>query len=360
VVLTCVLALVSTLAVWLRALVLDTHAYVKAVGPVLEDKAVRDALAGEIVDELYQQVDVAGLLRDSLPAKAATFAPTIAASIHDTSVTLASNALGTKQVRRVWEQANRLAHDQIVHVLEGKGRILTTRNGEVAIETGPIAGEVRDALDSAGIHVFDSVDVSNIQQRFVLFRSTDLQHAQQATRVLDALATWLPFVTIGVGAVAILTARHRRRTIEILALGIATTMVVIVVGIAIGRSFYLDAVGSAIARPVAAAPFDALVGPLRTGVRMVFALALVAWAAAWLTGSNAAHEHERRAQAMLFPLLRRHARPLAIGGAVATAVVLVAWDRPRPIVLIAVLGVLAVWEAVIAIATRQPPVSTAT
>jgi len=120
--LTCVLTLLSALAMWLRALVLDTDAYVRAVAPVLSHAAVRDALAEKIVDELYAHVDVTESLRESLPKQAAPFAPTLAASSRSTSVQLAADALATSQVRTAWKAANRLAHEQLVKVLEGRGR----------------------------------------------------------------------------------------------------------------------------------------------------------------------------------------------------------------------------------------------
>jgi hypothetical protein len=240
---TCVLTLVSAISLWLRALVLDTDAYVRAVGPVLDDPHIRDALAETIVGALYAHVDVTAELRAALPKRAAQFAPTLAASIRTTSVQLASAALSTSAVRQVWKQANRVAHDQIVHVLEGKGEIVTTARGEVAIDTRGLAVSVRGSLHQHGIYLFDSIPTDALEQRFVLFRSTDLMHAQQATRALDETATWLPFLTIAIGLGAIVYSPRRRRTAEQIAVGIAAVMVVIAVGVAVGRAYYLARVG---------------------------------------------------------------------------------------------------------------------
>jgi hypothetical protein len=347
VVLTCVLVLLSALAVWLRALVLDTNAYVRAVGPVLERPDVRDALADQIVNELYGHVDVVAALQKALPSSADQFAPTLAASIKSTSVQLAAAALATKQVQHVWRDANRLAHDQIVHVLEGRDNFVSTTNGEIAIDTGALAGEVRDALDGAGIHLFDSVPVSELNQRFVLFRSTDLQHAQVATRILDDVGTWLPVVTVIFGAAAIALAHRRRRCVEQLAIGVALAMVLIVVGLAIGRAQYLDAAANVVERPIAEAPFDALVRPLRTGVRMIFGLAVIAWLVAFLGASRAVRAQEEHARTVFVDAIRRYARPLAWAGGGLAAVVLVAWDRPRPATVALVLGGLALWEVIV-------------
>ncbi|MDQ1447792.1 MAG: hypothetical protein QOC79_763 [Actinomycetota bacterium] len=350
----CLLTLVSAIALWMRSLVLNTDAYVRAVGPVLDRPEVRDALAETIVSTLYNHVDVTTRLRGALPKSAAEFAPTLAASIRATSVQVAAAALATPAASRAWRDANRVAHDQLVRVLEGKGEIGTTTNGEVAIDTGALATAVRHALDSRGIRVFDRVPVAALEERFVLFRSTDLMRAQQATRFLDKLATWLPLATIAAGAGAIASSTRRRRTVAHLAVGVAAVMVMISVGAAVGRAYYLARVGAA-HRVIAGAPFDALVGPLRAGARLTFAVALATFVVVWLSESRALVARERRARVLVVELMQRNARPLAIAGAAIAAVVLVAWDRPRPLVVFSTVAAFVLWELVCLAAGRVGP-----
>jgi hypothetical protein len=345
VVLTCVLTLVAALALWLRALVLNSDSYVRAIGPVLDHQAVRDSLAETIVAELYNHVDVAAELRKALPDTAAEFAPTLAASIRTTSVQIASAALGTGAVRQAWKQANRVAHDQVVHVLEGKDGVVTTAQGEVAIDTRPLAALVRSALDADGIHLFDAIPLDALDQQFVLFRSTDLLHAQQATRALDDTATWLPAATVVTGVGAIACSVRRRRAGVTVAVGVAGVMVVIAIGIAVGRAYYLARVGATY-RTIAAAPFDALVGPLRAWTRITFVVALGAAVTVWFTGSEALVAREQHVRHLAADAVRRHARLLEIAGAAIAAVLLVAWDKPRPLVVFTTLGLLLGWEAI--------------
>jgi hypothetical protein len=348
---TCFLTLISAVALWMRALVLNTDAYVRAVGPVLDRPEVRDALADTIVGELYRHVDITARLRDALPKDAAEFAPTLAVSIRATSVQVASAALATSAARQAWKEANRVAHDQLVRVLEGKGEVVTTANGEVAIDTGALATAVRRALDSHGIRLFDTIPTSALEQRFVLFRSTDLMRAQRATRLLDELATWLPFATIASGAGAIVCSTRRRRTVEHLTIGVAAVMVLISVGAAVGRAYYLARVGSA-HRVIAAAPFDALVGPLRAVARLTFAVALATFLVVWLSESKTLVAREERARAVVVELMQRNARPLAIVGASVAAVVLVSWDRPRPLVVFSTVAAVVAWEVLCLAAGR--------
>lgn len=344
VVFACLFAFASVFAVWMRALVLDTHAYVRAVGPLIEKPALRDELATRIVDELYGHVDVPKLLRDALPKRADLLAPTIAQGIHDTSIKLASAALATAAVRRVWEDANRIAHDQVVHVLEGKGKIVATDRGEVAVELRPLAEQVRSALDHNGVHLFDSVPAKDLDRRFVLFRSVDLARAQTATRLLDDLGIWLPVATLAAFAGAVALAEHRRRAIGRSALALAATMVVLTIAIAVGRAVYLDRVGGGIPRAAAAVPFDGLVRSLRTGTRVVFALAVSAWIATWIAGTREVVTREREVRIVLGRIVRAHGRVLAGSGLLAAALLLVGWDRPSPRTIVGVLVLLGAWE----------------
>jgi hypothetical protein len=131
-------------------------------------------------------------------------------------------------------------------------------------------------------------------------------------------------------------------------------MVLISVTAAVGRAYYLDHVGSA-HRIIATAPFDALVGPLRAGARLTFAAALAVFLIAWLSESKTLVDRERRARALAVELMQRYARPLAIAGASVAAVVLVAWDRPRPLVVLSTIAAVLAWEVLCLAAGRFGP-----
>jgi len=353
VVLTCILTFVSVLTVWMRALVLNTDSYVKAVGPLIDNPAVRDEVARDVVDALYERVDVTERLRESLPAKARVIAPSLAAGIHDTAVQLAASALATEAVRKVWNEANRIAHDQVVHLLKGEGRLVSTDEGEIAVDLRPVVAQVRQALDEHGVRIFDDVPVSQIDRRFVLFRSDDLARAQQATKLLDTLGIWLPVATVATGVGALACSRHRRRTVGHLCIGVAATMVVLMVLVAIGRAFYLDHVG-AVPRDVAAAPFDGLVRSLRFWVRTLFVVGIGAWFVTWFAGSRELVARERQVRLALGNVVREHGRVLTGAGVVVAALLLIVWDQPTPRTVLLVVLALVVWELALRLLAREP------
>jgi len=354
IVLTCILLFVSVLAVWMRALVLNTNSYVRAVGPIIENPAVRDEVAQDVVDALYDRVDVTGALRDALPKRAKVIAPTLAQGIHDTAIQLAAAALATKAVQKVWEQSNRVAHEQVVHILKGEGNVVTTDKGEVAVDLGPIAAQVRKALHDHGVTLFDSVPASEVDRRFVLFRSADLARAQQATKLLDALGTLLPVATLLAGLGAIACSQHRRRTTGHLCLALAGTLVVLMIGIAVGRAFYLDHIGASVPRAVAAAPFDGLVRSLRFWVRLLVVVALVGWFVTWFAGSREVMAREREVRVALGNVTRRHDRLLLGAGLIVAAFTLIVAKQLTPRTVLVVALVLGVWELAVLLLAREP------
>src|SRR3954447_25267285 len=61
-------ALTASLTVWVKRQAFNTDAWVKASDQVLDDPQVRQVLSAYLVDQLYQNVDVGGQLKELLPA----------------------------------------------------------------------------------------------------------------------------------------------------------------------------------------------------------------------------------------------------------------------------------------------------
>jgi hypothetical protein len=114
-----------------------------------------------------------------------------------------------------------------------------------------------------------------------------LETAQAATSALNTLAWVLPVLAFVFLGVALWLSPNRRRTLLRWAIGAALGVALVGVGLAVGRSLYLDAVTSdSLPRETATAVFDTLVRFLRTGLRVVGVLALIVALVAWLAGPS--------------------------------------------------------------------------
>src|SRR3954452_18042639 len=66
-VLGCVFAGASVLAIWTRATVLNTDRYVKTIAPIAHSPAVQSAVANKLYVGITSKIDFAGLAREVLP-----------------------------------------------------------------------------------------------------------------------------------------------------------------------------------------------------------------------------------------------------------------------------------------------------
>ena len=286
VVIGCVLAPLSVLSVWIRNTLLDTDQYVETVGPLIDNTDVQEALANRITNALIQGTGVEQRIANALPSQASFVAPAVADGLEQFVDKTALRLVQSDAAETVWDTVNRRAHAQVVALLEGTGRgdSVTTRNGEVVVNLGPLVGRVQSALEDRGINVFDADAARRVDREIVLIQSDSLKSAQNITDLLQKLAYVLPIITLLAFALAIGLSGNRRRTIVRGALGVALGMGLLLVLFNFGRHFYLDALPATVNENAAAAVYDQLLAFLRLSLRTAFVVALVVSLAAWLSG----------------------------------------------------------------------------
>jgi len=280
VVLVCILAPVSVLAVWTRNTLLNTDQYVDTVGPLAQDADVQQAVADRLVLEFSKNVDVEQEVQNALPEKAAFVAPFVAQGINQFVGNATLKLLETDQFQSLWDGINRRAHDKVVAVLTGnEGGRVTTKNGEVTIQLGPIAEKVQGALSKVGVDIFSG---TTTKPELVLFKSEELTKIQGAVDLLDQVAIWLPILMLVLLITAIAISPNRRRTVLRTAIGIAIGMALLLVIFNVARSFYLDAGFKN--KDAAGAAYDQILSFLRLSARTALAVAIVVAIGAWLAG----------------------------------------------------------------------------
>jgi hypothetical protein len=358
VVLSCILAPVSIVAVWIHSTLLDTDQYVSTVGPLAENAAIQTAVADRVTQAVTQGTNVDQKVSDALPKRAAFLAPYLATGIDRFVNAAALKFAQSSAFDKLWETANRRAHTQLVAVLEGKGTdTVATKNGQVVVNLGPVVDRVNQQLQKRGIDVFSKASTAAADKKIVLIDSTSLRKAQGLVDLLDNLAVVLPVVTALLLAAAIALSPRRRRTLLRAALGIALAVGLLLTVFNIGRGVYLDALGANVHRDAAGAVYDQLLEFLRTALRTVFVLAAVVAIGAWLAGPGhfatrvregvrglvSGSDETGRTPSAIAVLAARYKSPLRVTVAGIGFVVLIALSHPGPVavLVIAVLVVLA-------------------
>ncbi|MFN8173865.1 MAG: SHOCT domain-containing protein [Solirubrobacteraceae bacterium] len=231
IVLASVLLFLWSFATWTNRQLLNTDNWVTTSGRLLENKDVRDALGPYLVDQLYQQVDVAAELQGVLPTDLRPLAGPAAGGLRQLAEQVADKALANTQVQSFWQGANRAAHEQLLKILEGGSGNISTRNGEVTLDLRGIVAQIASRI---GLPADLAQKIPAGAAQLTVLRSNDLKTAQDGAEVLKGLNWVLSILAIGLYVLAVFLARGRRRR-TVMAIGLTFALVGVLVLIA--RSF---------------------------------------------------------------------------------------------------------------------------
>jgi hypothetical protein len=306
IVVACVLAPLSVTAVWANRQISDTDRYVETITPLASDPAVQAAVAAQVTKAVLDKIDVPSLTSDLVDGLAQqNLRPRTLAALRALRVPITNGIenfvrssvtkiVASDQFAAAWVQANRAAHAQMVNLLEGKqGGAISAQNDQITLNLAPIIAEVRQNLIDAGYSAAQKIPTVN--KSFVLVTSDAVTKAQGVYGLLNTLGYWLPIVTLLLLGLGVYAARRHRRALIAGSLGIVGGMLLVGVGLAVARLYYLDAVPTdVLPREAAGTIFDTLVRFLRTGLRAVAVLFIVLALGAFFTGPSTTATRTRR------------------------------------------------------------------
>jgi hypothetical protein len=306
IVLGCLLAPVSVLAVWTATQVSDTSRYVENVTPLVHDPAVQNALTDKVTSAITTRLDVTSAVGNAASALGSNGLPRLDTLLRGAAPAINSALAGFihGQVHkivmgpafaRLWVQVNTVAHAQLVKALSGQGgHAVSTGNGQVTVSLGPFITVVKQNLAARGLTIVNSLPPIN--PTLTLFSSKYLVKAQTFYRLINDLKIVLPIVTLLLLAAGAYVARSHRRALIGAGLGLACAMLFLAAALLIARGMYLGSVpDSKLPAEAAAAMFDTLVRFIRDTLRALFAAGLVVGAGAFLTGPSVSAVRTRSA-----------------------------------------------------------------
>ena len=384
IVVACVLAPLSVVAVWTRNQVTNTDRYVATVSPLASDPAIQQAIADQITAQVFTYIDIKGLTTQALDALSSRgLSPQVASQLEAFSVPIANGvqSFTRDQVGKVvasdaftnaWIQANRTAHAELVKALTGEGGgAVTVENDTVSVNLAAFVQTVKAQLVASGFTLAERIPQVNAS--FVLFQSKDITRVRAGFNLLNTLGIWLPILALILLGLGVYVAKDHRRALVGAAVGVAVSMVVLALALAIFRSIYLDAVpANLLPHDAAAVLYDTIVRFLRLGLRTILVLALVVAAGAFLTGQSVTAVRTRQGLAGAIGWLQgsaEHAglrtgpigiwvgankRALRIGAVALACLALVFWGRPTGKVVLGLTLALLVVLAVIEFLGRRP------
>jgi hypothetical protein len=381
----CVLAPLSVVAVWTANQVSDTSRYVANVAPLIKDPAIQNALTNKLTSEIVTKIDVKKRT-DQAAAELSQKGFTQAGSLlQGVSGSLASGVQGFvhssihkiitgPRMANAWVQVNRVASQQLIAVLSGRGGkngALGVSNGQVTLDLAPLEAVAKQDLVARGLTIAGKIPI--VHATFALFPSKNLAKAQKAYRLINDLKIVLPILTLVLLGLGVFAARGRRRALIGAGLGFAASMLVLGAGLAIARALYLNSVPASASADAAAAAFDILVRFIKTALRTLLVVGLIVAVGAFFAGPSAAAVRTRSAFSSGLGRLRRHGESaglstgpagawtyanrhaLRIGAVALAALIFVFWGQPTAAVTIVIAVLLLVALGLIELIGRPPP-----
>lgn len=344
----------AVVGVYARTELLDTDRYVETVAPLARDPVVQQAVADRVTDELVTRLDLAGLTQQLVDALERQGAPEaldalvgpVTSGIRSFLRTEIGAVLASDQFARVWDAANRVAHDELDAVLTSdEGEFLLVDGDTVRLDLGAIFEVVKQRLVDAGFTLVN--DLPELSVTVPLVASDQLPQLQRWVRLLDAAGWVLPLAALALLAAAVTVAPDRRRALLFGAVGLGLGMLLLLAALAAGRGYYLDNLPETVrSREAAAAIYDTLLRFLVAGAQTLLVLAALVAVIAWLAGPGRLASGIRRAAGWLLdraaagaararlPLgevpavVHRHRTAIEAVLAVAALAVLVLWRTP--------------------------------
>jgi hypothetical protein len=359
---------VSVLAVWTNNQVSDTQRFVATVSPVAADPAVQAALADRITAEVFAHLDVQQLANEGVDALAAQgLPPRVVERLHDLTGPIAEGARGFVRGKvgelvaspafvAAAQRAVEVSHQQMRAVLAGEAAAVTVAGGSAVLDLYPFIEAAKQQMVASGFAAAGRIP--EVHPTIELFPASTLIRAQTAYRTLDAVATWLPWVTLLLLIGGVFLARRRRRAAMVVGLAVMGIMVLLAVALLIARGVLVGSVAEQAAAPAAAA-YDIVVRFVRLALRTLFVVGLVVVLAAYLTGPSKGAvairmtvsgwiarlrrgEVARRLQSgPVGPWVHDHRGALRVAVVLLAALVVVFLDRPTGLdILLVAIGLL--------------------
>jgi hypothetical protein len=342
------LGFIACFAVWVNRQVLNTNNWTNTTGELLANEKVQVAVSTYAVNQLFSSVNVAEELKSGLPSQLQGLSGPAAAGLHALAERAVPRLLATAQIQEGWRRANRAAHAQLINILNGGGKTVSTKSGVVSLNLEELISQLAAQLGlssqlaaareklrgtSAGASARKvakeklGVTLPPAGAQLVIMRSNQLKTAQDIVKAIKGLAIVLPLVALALFALAVWLDRGRRRralrNVGWCFFGIGVTLL-------LARRVAGDSIVNSLVKVPANKPAVHEVWSIGTSLLYQIAIAMVLYglvlvAAAWLGGSTRPAVAVRRA---LAPWLREHALASYVAGE-AILLLIVLWG-PTP------------------------------
>jgi hypothetical protein len=298
--LTTLLLVVGIFAVWANRLLFSPDNWSNTSTQLLQNPTIRSTAANYIVDQLYANVDVAGLIKSGLPPRLEPLASPAAGALRNVAVQGTELALQRPRVQNLWAQANRAADQTFIAIVNGG-------KGNVAVNQGAVTLNLAAIVDNIAARLGLPPDISSKLPANVanltIFKSDQLKFVQNVGNGIKGLALALTILVPVLYALAIVLVPGRRRRM-LMNVGLAAVLAGVLV--LLGRSILEGQIVNSLTHDASLRPTVQATFSISTAMISEIAVACIVIGvplilAGWFAGPGRAARAGRRAIA---PFLR--------------------------------------------------------
>jgi hypothetical protein len=206
-----ILTFAAIFSIWVNRQALNTDNWVDTSARLVQNEEVRSQLSDYLASQLFANVDVAAELREALPPRLAPLATAAAGGLEQLAPQVAERLFATPRFQALWEAANRKAHESLLQVLDGGSTTVSTENGEVKLQLGPVLSQVGEGSGVGEALVSKlPADAGEI----TILKSDELSLAQEVANLLRKLPVVLTLLALLCFAAAIFLAPRRRESLR--------------------------------------------------------------------------------------------------------------------------------------------------
>ena len=287
-----ILAPVAIVSNWAVAELTDTNAFVDTFAPLAQDPDVQQLVATTVSDAINEQVDIPALTGPVFEGLGQNLGPVasaglgvlddvLAAAVRGVVTTTVERFVASDTFASVFEEALRVSHAQVIAALRNDGTVVTFAEGAFGIQLGPIVEAAKSALADRGLAF--AANIPEVDRTIVIVKSNALAQAQVAYSWSVGIAGWMPWVALLLLVAGTLIAGGTVFSVVFSAGGVAVAMVIMLVGLAVGRAIVIrEFVAADLPQGVAERVFDQVLGRMYATAITVLIVALVVAVATWL------------------------------------------------------------------------------
>lgn len=313
IVLTALSLVASTVGVWTNRTLWNQDKFMSRVAPVIQEPAVRNAMAVELTDQVFAALDVQNRVQEALsalstntdvPEQVTFLAGPISQGMYDLVRTKVDEFLASDTFYRYWEGTLAALHPKVVALLKGDysqlPNVSVESGGEVQLNLVPIVAQILKDLVQQGLGALDiNLSIPEIPAdapvdeavallssklgvqlppdfgQVTLMTENQLTSLQSAANALRLLTWGLLLLTLLLAMAAIAVAPNHRLALGLLGVGSALGVLLGFAALRNVKNAILDSIEPGEIRKAAGEVFTTLGGDLRYTAKWIFWVSII-------------------------------------------------------------------------------------